>query len=57
VRGGANTQAQYYNNQQVIQNEMHIFTEAEKKFLFSSILCNSNEVDINKVTVSLVKVF
>ena len=38
-------------------NEQHIFTEDEKKFLFSNILCNPAEVDINKVSLSLVKVF
>ena len=42
-----------YQQQQPI--EIYLFTEAEKKFLFTNILCNPQEVDASKIGVSLVK--
>ena len=42
-----------YQQQQPI--EIYLFTEAEKKFLFTNILCNPQEVDAAKIGVSLVK--
>lgn len=44
----------YYGNQLITQ-EQHIFTEEEKKFLFTNILCSPG--DVKGMPVSLVKVF
>lgn len=35
--------------------EIYLFTEEEKKFLFTNILCNPQEVGASKISVSLVK--
>jgi len=48
-------QSQQNNYYQLVTKEQNIFTEEEKKFLFTNILCNP--ADVRNMPVSLVKVF
>ena len=35
--------------------ECFLFTEAEKKFLFTNVLCNPQEVDASQISINLVR--
>ena len=40
-----------------INYELFIFSEEEKRFLFTQFLCNPDEVDVAQISVSFVKCF
>ena len=54
TRTAQQTQMQALYQQQP-PREIYLFTEEEKKFLFTNILCNPQEVDAAKIGIGLVK--